>query len=239
MQIPTIEENSCHFICCNCKTKLWEYFQFKNMCKESDLFFKQTNIYDFSKENLCNETYESMSFLDEIVKESSIVEEAWCTSSPVLSEEISQETVVSQTIMVLQELTTPQNILNNNGITYFSEPKDYDLGGSRVENIDDNLCFATPEKVLQHNESIECIDNGQFICDHCNKVCLNRNSLRKHLKAHTDPEFSCQICGKLYKRSENLKAHLRSHGQPTLTCNKCNASFKYHASYHYHIKNVQ
>lgn len=210
------------------------------MCYESDLIFRRTRVYDLDsmKADLSNETYESISFLDEMVEQSSIVEEVWQASSE-LGSESSHEAAASTTIVVLQELS-PTSAMSNGqqeSIQYYNEPKDYDLGGSRVENIE-SQCFAAPEKVLQQSDDVEC-DSGQYTCDHCNKVCINRHSLKKHLKSHTDPQFACQVCGKRYKKSENLNAHLRSHGQPTLTCKTCNASFKYHASYHYHIKHVQ
>lgn len=236
------------------------------MCNESELILNRSNMYDLSEDLFCSdETFDSINFLDEIIKQSSIVDETWRSSTTVEPtsnlntnnlNSSTNEIIDPQSVMVLQEVATPQDsaLDHQNMLQYYNEPKDYDLGASYIENIDNTQYFAPPEKVFQNethqkdetnnnNNNIINNDNNnneeKFICDHCNKVCLNRHSLQKHMIVHTDPQFSCQVCGKRYKRSENLNAHIRSHSQPTLTCNKCNASFKYHASYHYHIKHVQ
>ncbi|XP_033126117.1 zinc finger protein 729-like isoform X2 [Anneissia japonica] len=76
-------------------------------------------------------------------------------------------------------------------------------------------------------------------CDQCNRVFLEPARLAKHKRmAHEkQQEFMCDTCGKMFNRKDSLKAHIRTHTQETVAnCKECNKKFKSRIAYDMHLK---
>ncbi|KAH9494480.1 hypothetical protein Btru_020111 [Bulinus truncatus] len=85
--------------------------------------------------------------------------------------------------------------------------------------------------LIEHNKDdknlAEC-----FICDICNRICMDEKSYNKHLKTHSgNRRFHCGICEKSFTESCSLKRHMKTHDddRPFL-CDLCFKSFRDSAS---------
>ncbi|XP_071958799.1 uncharacterized protein [Antedon mediterranea] len=76
-------------------------------------------------------------------------------------------------------------------------------------------------------------------CDQCNRVFLEPARLAKHKRMvhEKQQEFMCDTCGKMFNRKDSLKAHIRSHTQETVAeCKDCNKKFRSRIAYDMHVK---
>ena len=73
-----------------------------------------------------------------------------------------------------------------------------------------------PNSICSQNQ-ITFVDKGQetYTCHHCQKVLSSKNSLERHLLAHTgEKPFNCEHCAISFSQKSNLKAHIKSiHGK--------------------------
>lgn len=74
----------------------------------------------------------------------------------------------------------------------------------------------------------------RFICDICKKSYSHKNTLKNHIKTHTDePErYKCKICDKSYIKKHALVCHVRAQHLKvhTYSCKYCRCTFAWRAS---------
>ncbi|GAB0093483.1 hypothetical protein DMENIID0001_086280 [Sergentomyia squamirostris] len=68
----------------------------------------------------------------------------------------------------------------------------------------------------------------KFICEICDQRFTQKHSLQSHLMRHTNEKpFSCDVCGKLFRRKQVLQMHMNCHtGKTPYHCDRCNMSFR-------------
>ena len=67
----------------------------------------------------------------------------------------------------------------------------------------------------------------------CDKACVRKGDLDKHLEMHARNSYQCDVCQKYFSTEEKLKAHsLKIHiktnpeGNNPYKCDNCDKSFK-------------
>ncbi|GFO01787.1 Zinc finger protein 721 [Plakobranchus ocellatus] len=70
--------------------------------------------------------------------------------------------------------------------------------------------------------------SGGFICEVCEKVCVDMAAYKRHIKSHSsDRKYKCGICTKSFVDSCSLKRHIKIHGdERPFTCDLCFKSFR-------------
>lgn len=240
-KVPDSQHNTCPFICLTCKTKLWEYLQFKIMCRESDLIYsksKNNNLFDDesidskkSDDELSSENYESIRFLDEMVDQtSSIVEEAWRDASSGLSGSSTSDDTLQlspPTVLVLQELTNSP--ISHDSIPFYGEPKDYDLGIASHDDVNDRQVIAAPEDILFPVPAAKItIVNSDRLEN--SLVSDANNNITSDGVANSDSsnnkQFTCEQCKKVCHNLHSFKKHLQVHADPQFACQVCGKRYK-------------
>ncbi len=86
----------------------------------------------------------------------------------------------------------------------------------------------------QHSETQET-----FACDICDRVCLTKGNLKKHLETHLEDRkvYKCRTCEKSFLHKTSLLHHGKRHrGDLAFKCNKCPASFPINSQLQYHMQ---
>ena len=98
-----------------------------------------------------------------------------------------------------------------------------------------NITFESQEMLATHvkthleqeSEMLALVDQGEYECQHCSKVCVSQNELGKHKLAVHNEGYTCKICGKTFHGAFNLHIHEKQHGNHRpFSCKLCDKTFK-------------
>lgn len=68
------------------------------------------------------------------------------------------------------------------------------------------------EDDVYKRNTLETIQNPQYICDICGKMYKHKSNLEMHLEIHNGTSgFTCEFCGKLFSQKISLRRHLPIH----------------------------
>lgn len=68
-------------------------------------------------------------------------------------------------------------------------------------------------------------------CESCDKQFYSTESLRRHMKIHSERTFKCELCGIRFVSSEFLRTHLIKHKEEwSYDCGLCSKIFKHSSS---------
>ncbi|XP_059611904.1 zinc finger protein 1 isoform X2 [Phlebotomus argentipes] len=78
---------------------------------------------------------------------------------------------------------------------------------------------------------------GQFVCDQCDKAFSKQSSLARHKYEHSGQRpYKCAECPKAFKHKHHLTEHKRLHsGEKPFQCSKCLKRFSHSGSYSQHM----
>ncbi|XP_055677965.1 zinc finger protein 1 isoform X2 [Lutzomyia longipalpis] len=84
---------------------------------------------------------------------------------------------------------------------------------------------------------IEQEQEGQFVCDQCDKAFSKQSSLARHKYEHSGQRpYKCAECPKAFKHKHHLTEHKRLHsGEKPFQCSKCLKRFSHSGSYSQHM----
>lgn len=90
-----------------------------------------------------------------------------------------------------------------------------------------------PKRPKQPEES----QDGQFLCDQCDKAFNKQSSLARHKYEHSGQRpYKCMECPKAFKHKHHLTEHKRLHsGEKPFQCSKCLKRFSHSGSYSQHM----
>jgi len=98
-----------------------------------------------------------------------------------------------------------------------------------------NFCNEQFEQMValeSHASKEHNIVRPQYQCTECGKLFSLENTLKQHMRFHTDNAFTCNVCGKKFEQKHGLKAHMKTHAGETRTivsaefkCNVCEKCF--------------
>ncbi|KAI5631478.1 zinc-finger associated domain (zf-AD) domain-containing protein [Phthorimaea operculella] len=119
--------------------------------------------------------------------------------------------------------------------------KHFDGEKTRVACKECNKTYPTPYRLRKHEITYHPKKQNVFICDHCNKPCINKQYLRTHLRKHSeDRSYVCELCGFASKHSGGLRDHkVRKHAPAKVKCKECERWFATAADKDRHACNVQ
>ncbi|XP_026462111.1 zinc finger E-box-binding homeobox protein zag-1-like [Ctenocephalides felis] len=80
-------------------------------------------------------------------------------------------------------------------------------------------------------------EDGQFVCDQCDKAFSKQSSLARHKYEHSGQRpYKCVECPKAFKHKHHLTEHKRLHsGEKPFQCCKCLKRFSHSGSYSQHM----
>ncbi|GAB0090991.1 Zinc finger protein 1 [Sergentomyia squamirostris] len=84
---------------------------------------------------------------------------------------------------------------------------------------------------------VEPEQEGQFVCDQCDKAFSKQSSLARHKYEHSGQRpYKCAECPKAFKHKHHLTEHKRLHsGEKPFQCSKCLKRFSHSGSYSQHM----
>ena len=79
---------------------------------------------------------------------------------------------------------------------------------------------------------------GDFTCQFCGKVYVQRWQLKKHMMLHTgEKPYKCNICHKAYAEKRSINIHMRTHtGEKPFKCDVCGRAFSDKSNLRVHRK---
>ncbi|XP_063702042.1 putative zinc finger protein 840 [Culicoides brevitarsis] len=84
--------------------------------------------------------------------------------------------------------------------------------------------------------------NDKFICELCAMRCASKNTLKTHMRTHTDERpYVCKEpdCNKAFRRTSDLYYHMSSHSEKrSHVCMECGAAYKLKFALRNHRKQV-
>ncbi|XP_013188706.1 zinc finger protein OZF isoform X2 [Amyelois transitella] len=105
-----------------------------------------------------------------------------------------------------------------------------------------NKTFASSNGLKRHNVNTHTLVSLKSLqCNTCGKIFMSQDSLKLHVKSHSDiPQkiHVCDVCGKNYRDKSALKRHLKTHKENRerdYTCERCGQKFYSNASLANHV----
>lgn len=77
--------------------------------------------------------------------------------------------------------------------------------------------------------------NPELKCDVCNEVSPNTQMFHKHMREHY-PNYICSTCGKAFVSVKSMNRHLTTHRVKSYKCTICGSCFSNHSTYIGHKK---
>ena len=120
-------------------------------------------------------------------------------------------------------------------------PNLIDDGESNLTKLASNKStFFVQKKQVQSkgnlNDQNTSSFNSNFTCKKCNKVLKNSESLRQHIRCHTN-RYVCGDCGKIFSRISHLQQHMLVHtGDRPHVCLVCDSRFTLTGNLNRHIR---
>ncbi|KAM9392737.1 transcription factor E4F1 isoform 1-T2 [Pholidichthys leucotaenia] len=95
-----------------------------------------------------------------------------------------------------------------------------------------------PESVDSDKLVYRVNSEGRYICPLCKKTFKTTNSLRTHMKTHSDQKnFSCDLCGTSFRTKGSLIRHNRRHtDERPYRCTLCGQAFRESGALTRHLK---
>ena len=112
--------------------------------------------------------------------------------------------------------------------THIDGPKQF-----QCDRCDQSFYLSKMLKHHSHNHA------KQFpvSCQYCDKVCVNRKTLVRHMRRHTGDTMDCPECGKKFYHKNSFKWHMRCHtGEVPFVCEICAKSYRLENSLKHHMQ---
>jgi hypothetical protein len=99
--------------------------------------------------------------------------------------------------------------------------------------------FSHQSALKRHIKSHHSNIQSKYTCDICAKVCIGRESIRKHMSAvHQEKRYECKICKIKFAKLLRVWQHSFNHrGLMPYNCSVCNFKTVYKTDYKRHLTN--
>lgn len=107
-------------------------------------------------------------------------------------------------------------------------PRDQPANNAKSSVEESKINLTATESDSARASSPVGSNQGQFVCEVCNKTFRRKAYLRKHMNNHNDDRpYPCQYCGKVFRSLTNRAKHVLNHavGPKTFICNVCGNGF--------------
>ncbi|XP_055700198.1 zinc finger protein 1 isoform X2 [Phlebotomus papatasi] len=126
-----------------------------------------------------------------------------------------------------------------NSLSPGSEKRSWKDEESRV-SMEGGIDVANGQMNVGHQNKrmkMEPEQEGQFVCDQCDKAFSKQSSLARHKYEHSGQRpYKCAECPKAFKHKHHLTEHKRLHsGEKPFQCSKCLKRFSHSGSYSQHM----
>eukprot|EP01083_Nonionella_stella_P149018 472657_1 len=94
-------------------------------------------------------------------------------------------------------------------------------------NYDHHLLSHNERKSVSVSSRIFVQKSQKHPCPHCPKVLSSKNSLKDHIRSHTNERpFKCKFCDSAFSRKNSWQEHLNAHtGKKPFKCKYCDLAF--------------
>ncbi|CAL1687254.1 unnamed protein product [Lasius platythorax] len=219
------------FICCKCKVKLRDAYEFVNLCKNSN-----NKLHECYEKNKHFQIKEVISLKEKGEKPKGRGRKyagRTLRSARKSLRAYSEIAISSETY----NTALSQNTLNVE--TAKSEPDDNDGSDLDLKIRETSL----NERVTLDTNNVRCDElsgdsEKQYLCDVCSKTFASMSGLRLHLKSHYGIKpHTCQYCGKSFAIPSYKKRHEKIHtGDKHFVCHICSTAFASSNGLKYHLR---